>query len=128
MSFSESLEDDDHQAVQASEEAQQVRYVTMAERIDMRKGMERGLAKGMEKGLDSECALLQRQARRRFGDAVAAGAAVLLAQIRVPETLEELGEALLDAAEGAVWLAAVQAQMEQAENCVDAAGEASPAA
>jgi hypothetical protein len=116
MSFSESLEDDDHQAVQAIEEAQQMRSVTTAERICMRKGMERGMAKG----LDSERALLHRLARRRFGDAVATRAALLLPQIRVSETLEELGEALLDAADGAVWLAAVQAQVAHAESRVDA--------
>lgn len=42
MTLPEPLEDDDHRAIQAIEEAEQMRYVTTAERIGMRKGMERG--------------------------------------------------------------------------------------
>jgi hypothetical protein len=53
MTLPEPLEDDDHRAIQAIEEAEQMRYVTTAERIGMRKGMERGMEKGMEKGLES---------------------------------------------------------------------------
>ncbi|UHD16256.1 DUF4351 domain-containing protein [Thiocapsa bogorovii] len=132
MTLPEPLEDDDHRAIQAIEEAEQMRYVTTAERIGMRKGMERGLERGLkqglERGLESERALLQRQARRRFGDAVAERAAVLLALIRAPETLEQLGEALLDDTDGEVWLTAVQAQMEHSDDRMDAAGDASPRA
>jgi flagellar biosynthesis/type III secretory pathway protein FliH len=125
-----------HRAIQAIEEAEQMRYVTTAERIGIRKGMERGmerglergLEQGMERGLESERALLQRQARRRFGDAVAERAAVLLARIRAPETLEQLGEALLDDADGEVWLTAVQAQVAHSDDRSDAAGDAPPAA
>jgi hypothetical protein len=94
----------------------------------MRKGMERGMERGMEKGLESERALLQRQARRRFGDAVAERAAVLLALIRAPEILEQLGEALLDDSDGEVWLTALQAQAERANDLTDVAGDGSPAA
>ncbi|MFB1490920.1 MULTISPECIES: transposase [unclassified Thiocapsa] len=97
-----------------------MRYVTTAERIGMRKGMERGM--------ESERALLHRLARRRFGDAVAERAAALLALIRAPETLEQLGEALLDDADGEVWLTAVQAQAERADDFTDLAGDRSPAA
>jgi len=104
MTLPEPLEDDYHQTIQAIEEAEQMRYVTTAERIGMRKGMERG----MERGLESERALLQRLARRRFGDAVAERAAALLALIPAPETLEQLGEALLDEADGEVWLTVVR--------------------
>ncbi|MFB1487652.1 MULTISPECIES: cytosolic protein [unclassified Thiocapsa] len=124
MTLPEPLEDDYHRAIQAIEEAEQMRYVTTAERIGMRKGMERG----MEKGLESERALLQRQARRRFGEAVAARAAALLALIRTPQTLEQLGEALLDDDDGEVWLTAVQAQAERADGLTDVAGDRSPAA
>jgi hypothetical protein len=60
--------------------------------------------------------LLQRQARRRFGDAVAERAAVLLALIREPEALEPLGEALLDDDDGEVWLAEVTAQVERGDD------------
>ena len=117
-----------------------MRYVTTAERIGIRKGMQRGLERGMEKGLkkwlengmerglDSESALLQRLARRRFGDAVAERAAVLLALIRAPDILEQLGEALLDDTDGEVWLTAVQAQAEHAEGRLATTGDASPAA
>jgi hypothetical protein len=42
MTLPEPLEDDYHRAIQAIEEAEQMRYVTTAERIGMRKGMERG--------------------------------------------------------------------------------------
>ncbi|SDW35538.1 cytosolic protein [Thiocapsa roseopersicina] len=127
MTLPEPLEDDYHRAIQAIEEAKQMRYVTTAERIGIRKGMERGMERGMEKGLESERALLQRQARRRFGDAVAERAAVLLARIRAPETLEQLGEALLDDDDGEIWLTAVQAQVERADDRMDAAEGASPA-
>ncbi len=120
MTLPQPLEDDDHRAIQAIEEAEQMRYVTTAERIGMRKGMERGM--------ESERALLQRLARRRFGDAVAERAAVLLALIRTPQTLEQLGEALLDDADGEVWLTAVQAQVERADGLTDVAGDRSPAA
>ncbi len=76
-------------------------------------------AQGIERGLESERALLQRLARRRFGDAVAEPAAVLLALIRAPETLEQLGEGLLDDADGEVWLTAVQAQVEHSDEHSD---------
>ncbi|MBK1646963.1 cytosolic protein [Thiocapsa imhoffii] len=123
MRLPEPLEDDYHRAIQAIEEAEQMRYVTTAERIGMRKGMERG----MKRGLESERTLLQRQARRRFGDDVAERAAVLLARIQAPETLEQLGEALLDDADGEVWLTAVQAQVDGADDRKGAGGAASPA-
>ncbi|WP_242467782.1 DUF4351 domain-containing protein [Thiocapsa imhoffii] len=119
MRLPEPLEDDYHRAIQAIEEAEQMRYVTTAERIGMRKGMERGM--------ESERTLLQRQARRRFGDDVAERAAVLLARIQAPETLEQLGEALLDDADGEVWLAAVQARVDGGDDRKGAGGAASPA-
>jgi hypothetical protein len=77
-----------------------MRYVTTAERIGMRKGL--------EQGLESERALLLRLARRRFGEAIAERASGLLVRIRSPEALEDLGEALLEDTNGEVWLAAVQ--------------------
>ncbi|WP_242467784.1 DUF4351 domain-containing protein [Thiocapsa imhoffii] len=119
MRLPEPLEDDYHRAIQAIEEAEQMRYVTTAERIGMRKGMERGM--------ESERTLLQRLARRRFGDDVAERAAVLLARIQAPETLEQLGEALLDDADGEVWLTAVQARVDGADDRKGAGGAASPA-
>jgi hypothetical protein len=48
-----------------------------------------------------------RQVRRRFGEAVATSSAPWLAQITELAVLEDLGEALLDCADGAAWLAVV---------------------
>jgi hypothetical protein len=48
MTLPEPLEDDYHRTIQAIEEAEQMRYVTTAERIGMRKGMERGMERGLE--------------------------------------------------------------------------------
>ena len=48
-----------------------------------------------------------RLVRRRFGDTVAAISAPVLARITEPMVLEDLGEALLDCADGAAWLAAL---------------------
>jgi hypothetical protein len=61
----------------------------------------------LQQGLDSERQLLVRQVRRRFGEAVAVSSAPLLARIAAPATLEDLGEGLLDCADGAAWLALV---------------------
>jgi hypothetical protein len=59
--------------------------------------------------LDSERQWLLRQVRRRFGETVAADSAPFLARIAAPATLEDLGEALLDCADGAAWLARLDA-------------------
>ena len=53
--------------------------------------------------------MLLRQVRRRFGETVAANSAPLLAHITEPTVLEDLGEALLDCADGAAWLAQLEA-------------------
>jgi hypothetical protein len=57
--------------------------------------------------LNAERHLMLRQVRRRFGEAVATSSAPWLAQITEPAVLEDLGEALLDCANGAAWLAVV---------------------
>jgi hypothetical protein len=85
--------------LQVEEEAKQMHYVSSVERI--------GLQRGLQQGLDSERQLLVQQVRRRFGEAVAKSSAPLLAWIAAPATLEDLGEALLDCADGAAWLAVV---------------------
>lgn len=64
-----------------------------------------GLQQGLQQGLNSERNLLLRQTRRRFGAAVAERSAPLLARMTVSEALEQLGEALLDCADGESWLA-----------------------
>ena len=60
-------------------------------------------------GRQEERHLLLRQVRRRFGEAVAASSAPWLARITEPPVLEDLGEALLDCADGAAWLARLKA-------------------
>ena len=73
-----------------------MQYVSSVERI--------GLQRGLQQGLDSERQLLVRQVRRRFGETVATASAPLLARIAASAVLEDLGEALLDCADGVAWL------------------------
>jgi len=87
--------------LQAEEEVRKMQYVSSVERI--------GRQKGLQQGLDFERQLLLRQLRRRFGEAVAASSAPLLAQIAEPAVLEDLGEILLDCADGEAWLARLEA-------------------
>lgn len=54
--------------------------------------------------MDAERHLLPRLVRRRFGETVAADSALLLARTAEP-VLEDLGESVLDCADGAAWLA-----------------------
>jgi hypothetical protein len=87
--------------LQAEEEARKMQYVSSVERI--------GEQRGLQQGLDFERQLLLRQARRRFGEAVAASSGPALARIIEPAVLEDLGEALLDCADGEAWLARLAA-------------------
>ncbi|CDH43880.1 MAG: hypothetical protein IPL59_13990 [Candidatus Competibacteraceae bacterium] len=48
-----------------------------------------------------------RLVRCRFGETVAATSAPVLARITEPTVLEDLGEALLDCADGEAWVAAL---------------------
>ena len=82
-------------------------YVSSVQRIGRQEGLQEGLQQGLQQGLDSERHLLVRLVRRRFGEMVAAHSAPLLARITEPAVLEDLGEALLDCADDATWLAAV---------------------
>jgi len=63
---------------------------------------------GRQQGLDVERHLMLRQVRRRFGETVATYSAPWLARIAEPAVLEDLGEALLDCADGAAWLARLE--------------------
>jgi hypothetical protein len=71
-------------------------YVTSVERI--------GIRKGMAKGMAQERQLLLRQIRKRFGPEVAGQSQPLLDRIADAQPLEDLGEALLDSADGTTWL------------------------
>ena len=73
----------------------------------VQEGLQRGLQQGFQQGVDSERQLLLRMARRRFGARAAERSQPLLARIGEPEMLEELGEVLLDCADGEAWLAAL---------------------
>ena len=61
----------------------------------------RGLEQGRERGLEQERALLVRQAARKFGAGTAERLAALLGGIDDPERLAEIGEAVIDCADGA---------------------------
>ncbi|HRY15888.1 MAG TPA: hypothetical protein P5330_08455 [Candidatus Competibacteraceae bacterium] len=87
--------------LQAEEEARKMRYVRSVQRI--------GLQEGLQEGLESERQLLLRMVRRRFGEVVAVGSAPLLAQIALPAVLEDVGEILLDSADGEEWLKRLEA-------------------
>ncbi len=89
--------------LKAEEEARKMQYVSSVQRI----GRQEGLQQGLQQGLNFERHLMLRQARRRFGAAVAERSAPWLEQVVEPAVLEDLGEALLDCADGAAWLAVV---------------------
>ena len=78
------------------------------ERQGMEKGMRKGLEEGLQQALRQERLLLLRQARKRFGNDVAARSAPLLARIDGPQALEDLAEALLDSSDAAAWLQALE--------------------
>lgn len=87
-----------------------MQYVSSVQRIGRQEGLQQGLQEGLQQGLDFERQLLLRQVRRRFGEAVATSSASGLAGIIEPTVLEDLGEALLDCADGATWLALLTAK------------------
>ena len=73
-------------------------------------GLQAGLQQGRQEGLHSERQLLLRLVRRRFGDDAMERSRMLLAQIENPSVLEELGEMVLDCADGEAWSAALVRQ------------------
>jgi flagellar biosynthesis/type III secretory pathway protein FliH len=107
LTLPEALEEDYHRAIQAIEEAEHMHYVTTAERIGMRKGHQEGL----DQGLASERRLLLRQVTRRYGAAAAEQSAPFLARLARLDTLEQLGEGLVDSADSAAWLAVLSKLM-----------------
>lgn len=100
MQLPQELEDQLWSDVQVYEETEKMPYVTSVERIGIRKGLQQGLA--------AERQLLLRQARKRFGAEVAEQSLSLLERIDDPQRLEELGEQLLDSADGDAWLQALR--------------------
>lgn len=92
----EALEVDYHQRLREFEEAEQMQYVTTAERIGIEKGIELGILQGIEQGISrGEARLLRRQFARRFGT-LPDWVELRLAEASAVE-LETWGERLLDA-------------------------------
>ena len=73
----------------------------------LQRGLQQGLQQGLRQGVDSERQLLLRMTRRRFGARAAERSQPLLARVGEPAVLEDLGELLLDCADGEAWLAAL---------------------
>jgi hypothetical protein len=88
--------------LQAEEEARKMQYVSSVERIRRQRDSQQGL--DFERQL-----LLLHMARRRFREAVAGDSGPALARIVEPAVLEDLGEALLDCADGEAWRARLAA-------------------
>ncbi len=80
--------------------------MTIAEQW-VQEGRQEGWQKGRQEGLNSERQLVLRLMQRRFGAAVVERSRILLERITEPAVLEELGEMLLDCADGEAWLAAL---------------------
>ena len=68
-------------------------------------GWQKGREEGRQEGLNSERQLVLRLVRRRFGAVVVERSGALLERIAEPAVLEELGEGVLDCADGEAWLA-----------------------
>jgi hypothetical protein len=73
-----------------------------------RVGICKGIQQGIEQGIEQERLLLLRIAPKRFAADVADQAASLLDRIVNPRTVEDLADALLDAADGEAWLRALK--------------------
>ncbi len=105
MRLPEALDERLWSEIQTYEEAQRMPYVTSIERIGIRKGVQQGVAQGLQ----HERLLLLRMARRRFGAELALRGSALLERVSDPQTLEDLGEALIDSPDGDTWLDALNA-------------------
>ena len=68
-------------------------------------GWQKGRQEGRQEGLNSERQLVLRLVRKQFGAALMERSRALLAMIEESAVLEELGEGLLDCADGEAWLA-----------------------
>jgi len=66
----------------------------------MEKGIKKGMEKGMEKGIESEKMLLVRLMQRRFGQATAITAQTILQPVMDTDTLEQIGDWIIDCDEG----------------------------
>lgn len=71
----------------------------------LEKGLEKGRQEGRQEGLRSERQLLLRLVQKRFGAAVMERSRSLPEAVEDLAVLEELGEGVLDCADGAAWLA-----------------------
>ena len=99
----------------------------LARRIDehvetrVKAGIEAGIARaraetleqGLEQGLERERTLLSRQAARKFGAEAGAGLATLLVGVADPDRLAEIGDLVVDCADGAELLARAQEEADR---------------
>jgi hypothetical protein len=65
---------------------------------------QQGWIEGMEKGMEAEKILLVRQIRRRFGHAIADTAKILLSPVMDTDTLEQIGDWIIDCQDGESFL------------------------
>lgn len=72
--------------------------------------VQQGWEKGWQQGLESERQLVLRMVRRKFGPAAMEQSRALLETITESTVLEDLGEGILDCADGAAWLAMLARQ------------------
>ena len=86
-------------------------YVTSVERIGIRKGIQQGLQQCLQQRLATERQLLLRMVLRRFGAKVSEQSKPLLDQIDNAQSLESLGEALIDSADSGAWLEALESTL-----------------
>lgn len=96
-------------AFESMSDLHEVRHM-LSERVESwteqweQQGLARGLEQGLEQGREESRHLLVRLVRRRFGPAIAVQSESLLAAIAAPAQLEDIGERLLTAPDGATWL------------------------
>ena len=70
--------------------------------------LRKGTEQGIERGIDSQRAMLRRQAERKFGPATAGELGRLLSDISSRDRLESIGDAIIDCDSGYALMAAVE--------------------
>jgi predicted transposase/invertase (TIGR01784 family) len=94
-----------NETIQAINSLEEIRTM-LSERVAEwnKEWIQQGLEKGLEKGLNNEKTLLLRQIRRRFGEETAFKAQATTMAIESPDTLEIIGDYIIDCANGEEFL------------------------